>query len=855
MTDRSGRSTTSTLSRLLAHWHADPIIGPNIAAWDHQPARQPVYAPFPENLHPGLISALGRQGITALYSHQIQAWQSVLAGQHTAVVTGTASGKSLCYNLPVLNTLLVNPTARALYLFPTKALAQDQYAALEHLLSFLPQAAGQRIPLGIYSGDTPAGDRPSVRSRARVIFTSPDMLHTGVLPHHTLWKEFFVNLQFVVVDELHIYRGIFGSHMANVLRRLRRICRFYGSQPLFLLASATIANPGELAGKLVEAPVTVIDRDGSARGPHDFIIYNPPVVDRDLGLRRSHTLESVRLAQSLIQAGLQTIIFGRSRRTVELLLNYLREALQGTFHQVHGYRSGYLSTERREIERSLRDGSASAVVATTALELGIDIGGMGAAVLAGYPGTIASARQQAGRAGRATDRALAVLVASPDPLDQFLAHHPDYLFERSPEQALVNPDNLLILLAHLRCSAFELPFNAGEGFGSISPETLAEFLDLLEESGVLHASGNRYFWMADRYPAGDISLRSASPDSVILQAVEDDNRQTVGVVDSPSAPWLVHPGAIYMHEGQTFFVDQLDLEQKTATLLPVNSDYYTEPQVDTAVSLIESTASDVAPGCLKNLGEIKVTTRVTGFRQVRWYTRELLGFGILDLPPTDLITQGFWITISDETVARLDAEGLWTNTENDYGPAWQEIRIQVRARDGYRCQVCGSLEIGRPHHVHHKVPFRTFASALEANRLENLITLCPVCHRKVELNVRIRSGLGGLAYTLGHLAPIFLMCDQADLGVHADPQAPLAGAKPAVVLYDMVPAGIGLCERLFQLHDELLARAGELVSSCACADGCPSCVGPGGENGLGGKRETYALIQALSPVARLGEGL
>ena len=548
------------------------------------------------------------------------------------------------------------------------------------------------------------------------MLSNPDMLHTGILPHHTLWKDFFSSLRYVVVDELHTYRGIFGSHMANVLRRLRRICSFYGSKPIFILTSATIANPQELAEKLVEAPVALVDHDGSARGPRDFIIYNPPVVDRDLGLRRSHTLETVHLASELIQSGQQTIVFGRSRRTVELLLNYLHLELADSSRQVHGYRSGYLPSERRAIEQGLRSGRVSAVVATTALELGIDIGSLGAAVLAGYPGTIAAARQQAGRAGRTRESSLAVLVASPDPLDQFLAHNPDYLFRRSPEQALINPDNLLILLAHLRCSAFELPFKRGEGFGNIDGHALSEFLDVLEETGVLHASGEKYFWMADRYPAGDISLRSASPDTVLLRAETDEGSQTIGIVDMPSAPWLVHAGAVYLHEGQSFLVESLDLENKTAHLQNFDADYYTEPQMDTTVNLVSLLTTDPAPGCQKNLGDLKVTSTVTGFRKVRWYTHEILGFGDLDLPPSDLMTQGFWITIMDETVKQLDAEGLWTNNENDYGPDWPRIRNDVRARDGYRCQVCGALEIGRSHHVHHKIPFRSFASRQEANR-------------------------------------------------------------------------------------------------------------------------------------------
>ncbi len=853
-----------SLSTLLSAWQTDPSIASNIAAWRTFPTRPAQFAPFPDDLHPALVDALRARGIGALYTHQATAWQRVQAGQHPVVVTGTASGKTLCYNLPVLDRLLRDPKARALYLFPTKALAQDQKDALNQLVTpntqYPTPNIHPEIRIATYDGDTPAEARAAIRITARLIISNPDMLHTGVLPHHTKWADFFGNLQFVVVDEMHAYRGVFGSHVANVLRRLKRIARFYGASPQFILTSATIANPVELAERLIEETVVLVDDDGAAQGARHFLIYNPPVVNRDLGLRRSVLLESVRLAGDLLQHGVQTIVFARARRTVELILSYLRRSLPSLASppelggieggrggaKVRGYRSGYLPRQRRDIERGLREGQVRAVVATNALELGIDIGGMGAAVLTGYPGTIAGTWQQAGRAGRKNEASLAALVTSANPLDQFLARHPDYFFGRSPEQALINPDNLLILLGHLRCAAFELPFRVGESFGRVEGARVVEFLQFLQEGGVLHQSRDKFFWMADQYPAQDVSLRSASPEAVLLQARDGDEWATIGQVDQASAFWMVHPGAVYLHEGRVYLVEELDLEQRIARLRAVEVDYYTQPRRETTVQLLDKLDEIEARGATKAHGEIAVTTQVIGFRKVRWFTQEQLGLGEVSLPPTELVTTGYWVALTEETVARLREQGMWTSDPNYYGPNWLAQRDKARARDGYRCQACGILEDGRSHHVHHKTPFRAFASYRQANQLSNLVTLCPRCHHRVELAVRMRSGLAGLSFALGHLAPLFLMCDASDVGVHSDPRSPLADGRPAVVIYDQVPAGIGFSERLFELHDELMGRAHELVAACECTDGCPSCVGPAGEGGLGGRQETLAILEALS---------
>lgn len=849
----------ASLDSILADWRTTPTIKACITEWRTIPARPPQFVPLPNELDPALIESLRLAGVQSLYTHQATAWEQARAGHHLVIVTGTASGKTLCYNLPVLDCLLKDPQERALYLFPTKALAQDQVSNLNALVA---------LPVASYDGDTPTGARPSVRAKAHIVVSNPDMLHTGVLPHHTLWAEFLAHLRFIVIDEMHAYRGVFGSHVANVIRRLKRVAQFYGAFPQFILTSATIGNPVELAERLIEEPVVLVDNDGAAKGVKHFLIYNPPIVNRALGIRRSALQESVRLTGELVQRNVQTIVFARARQTVEQILRYLRSSSErGSYNKetggalttpvdfrdevplshsqerIRGYRGGYLPAQRREIERGLREGSVRAVVATNALELGIDIGGMGAAVLVGYPGTVASTWQQAGRAGRGSDASLAVLVASSDPLDQFLARHPDYMFGRSPEQALVNADNLLILLQHLRCAAFELPFQAGHSakFGQVEPEQVAEYLRFLQESGVLHESGGKYYWMADQYPADRVSLRSASAEKVVLQV----DGETIGEVDRESAYWMAHPQAIYLHEAQSYIVDELDLEQGIARMRLSDADYYTEPGSETTVQLIDRLGESGARGAVKAHGEIAVTTQVIGFKKVRWFTHENLGGGILSLPPTELHTTGYWIALNRETTDALRVQGLWSNDSNDYGPDWARRRDQVRARDGFKCGNCGAPENGRAHDVHHKTPFRAFASAEQANHLDNLITLCSNCHRRAELAVRIRSGLAGLGYALAHLAPFSLMCDARDIGVHSDPRSPLGDGKPAIVIYDRVPAGIGFSERLYELHDELLERAYELVAACECEDGCPSCVGPGGENGYGGKREATALLGKL----------
>ncbi len=848
-----------SLQKLLFKWRKDLETAPNLPVWRTTPSRPADLKDFPTDLPPDLTNALHSHGISWLYSHQLQAWESVHRGENIVLATGTASGKTLAYNLPILASLLQNPETRALYLFPAKALAQDQLTGLNSY-----QASIEDLRPAIYDGDTPASQRSAIRKNANIIFTNPDMLHTGILPHHTNWGVFFRNLRFVIVDEMHIYRGVFGSHVANVIRRLKRVAEYYGSSPQFILTSATIGNPQDLASHLIESPVTLVESDGSPRGERHFLFFNPPIVDPALGIRKSSTHESIRLAQDLLDQEVQTVVFARSRRSVEILLTYLqgkRDLVDkdnsspnspSPSSLIRGYRSGYLPSQRREIEKGLRDGKIRLVVATNALELGIDIGGLEAALLVGYPGTIASTWQQAGRAGRGNDPAVAIFVATGNPLDQFLAHHPDYLFARSPEQALINPDHLLILLNHLRCTAFELPFQPGEGFGDLSSERLKEFLNFLVDSHELHLSKDKYFWMADAYPAAAVSLRSASPENVVLHVDDGSAPHILGEVDLSSAAWMVHPRAIYLHEGQQYFVQDLNLSRNIASLIPVALDYYTEPLRKTEVNLMTTLESvpcqgpsGVGEACTKGYGDLKVTTQVTGFRKRAWLGGENLGEEPLDLPPSELQTTGYWLTLSEQTIDALRESGNWTNDPNDYGPGWNHLRDSVRLRDGYRCQVCGVIEsVTRQHDVHHKIPFRQFHSARDANRMDNLITLCQACHHKAEANLRMKSGLAGLASVLGQLAPLFLMCDTGDLGVYTDSTSTVFG-NPFVVIYDQVPAGIGFSQKLFEIHSELLKRAMELVDECECEDGCPSCVGPAGENGVGGKQDTLAILRLI----------
>jgi DEAD/DEAH box helicase domain-containing protein len=838
-----------SIGELLERWHSDNAIYDAICAWRTVPSQNANFRPLPEELHPKLIKVLKSHNIQALYSHQATAWDCIRQGKNIIISTGTATGKTLCYNLPVIDCLFRDHSSHALYIYPTKALAHDQLSVIQKILNGCEDESSISIGASIYDGDTPPHIRSRVRNISRLILTNPDMLHIGILPYHTQWFEFFSNLQFIIIDEVHTYRGVFGSHVANVIRRLKRIVRFYGSSPKYILTSATIGNPIELSEKLIDAQVTLIDQDGSAHGARNFLIYNPPIVNPELGLRASLAQEAFRLVKDLYSCQIQTILFGRSRHMIEMMLKSIQEMTDiipskpnKRNKDVRGYRSGYLPRERREIEHGLRSGDVRLVIATNALELGIDIGNMGAAIIAGYPGSVAATYQQAGRAGRGEEESLAVLITASSPLDQFLAHHPEYFFERSPEQAFINPNHLVILINHMQCAVFELPFEENETFGDIPTSDLFEVLNYLVEAGILHQSNHKYFWKNINYPAEKISLRSTSQDRVLLETDEG----IIGEIDKNSAYWMIHPGAIYLHEAQPFLVEILDLENNVSHLKPFQGDYYTEPKSETTVQLLQVQEQRSVSGANIYVGEILVTNHVVGFQKINWQTREILTEHTLDLPPTNLQTTGYWLNITQEAIDRLREEGVWLGEPNYYGMNWEFQRKLARARDHYRCQLCGAPEIERAHHVHHKIPFRLFTNAQEANDLANLVTLCPSCHHKVESAVRIRSGLAGLSFTIAHLAPLFLMCDSNDLGAFADVQSPLSNGQPTVLIYDQAPGGIGFSRRLYEIHSDLIQNSLSLVEACECNDGCPSCVGPGGEKGEGGKRETLAILKLLN---------
>lgn len=701
--------------------------------------QSPRFAAWPPGLDERLVAALVDSGIARPYTHQADAIAAALARKNVVVVTPTASGKTLCYNVPVLHTILQDASARALYLFPTKALAQDQ---LDELLGLVGRL-GADIGVHTYDGDTSAEARRVVRSAAHIVLTNPDMLHTGILPHHTRWTRLFEGLEYVVIDELHLYRGVFGSHVANVIRRLRRVCQFYGSDPTFILCSATIGNPGELARAIVGEDVVVVDRSGAPTSDRFVVIYDPPIVNPQLGIRQSSLLAGRDVAARLLLSGLQTIVFTGSRLRVELLLTYLREALRerpGAAERVAGYRGGYLPNERRRIEAGLREGSIRGVVATNALELGIDIGSLAASVVVGYPGSIASLWQQFGRAGRRDEPALCVLVASSNPLDQYLAAHPEFIFEAPVERGLIDPDNLFVLGSHLKCAAFELPFEEGEVFG---PHT-EEMLNLLVEDGVLQRARGRYYWMSDSFPAENVSLRTASTDNFVI-IEEGPNPRVIGECDRPSAPLLIHEDAIYIHAGQQYQVERLDWDDKKAYVRPVAVDYYTDAELAVDLKVLDVAASAEGPALTAEHGEVALTFLATIFKKVKLRTHENVGWGRIAIPEETMHTMAAWFAFGPQA-----AEGL------------------------------GRQELA--------------------------------------------AGLEGVAHLARGLAPVFCLCDPRDVGIDVQVRSPHTGL-PTVFLYDLVPGGVGLAPRIFELRRELLGACLETVRSCGCRWGCPACVG------------------------------
>ena len=833
---KAGMSTAITrVHEVLDTFAARDHNGEILTALRHFPAREAQWADFPDWVRPDLASAYAAKGIRRLYTHQAAAAEAVHAGKNVVIVTPTASGKTLCYNLPVLNEVLDNSDARALYLFPTKALAQDQLAELHDL----NQRLDDRFGIFTYDGDTPGDARKAIREKSHIVLTNPDMLHTGILPHHTRWTRLFENLRCIVIDELHTYRGVFGSHLCNVLRRLRRIARFYGRDPQFICCSATIANPGDLASRLLESEVEVLNTNGAPAAEKTFVFYNPPVVNRALGIRRSYINESSRVAQEFLKHDLQTMVFANSRLHTEILLTYLQQAnprLPGKPETIRGYRGGYLPNERREIERGLRDGKIRGVVSTSALELGIDVGSLDTVVMAGYPGTIAATWQRAGRAGRRSGSSCAVLVASSSPLDQFIVRHPDYFFGNTPEHAFIQPDNLEILINHLKCAAFELPIAPSDTFGDVD---LPDLCARLAEAGFLHLAGENYHWTQEAYPADTISLRSVTSDNfVIIDVTGAPN--VIGEIDFPSALVFVHEKAIYLHGGQQHHVEHLDFKERKAYVKRVDVDYYTDAVRHTQVRVLEiaatrrgsestpteqldrssiplapfssstsltSLASFASPASSHSHGDVLVRSQVVGFKKIKFFSNENIGDGKLELPENEMHTTSYWITLER--------------------PLLESLPFTVSER---------------------------------------------------------QSGMFVLLHALESVATLLLMCDHRDLGtaigerppaadsestsavVGAEHAAPLSGTietftpsrmedaisagtkeffEPNLYLFDAYPGGIGFSEPLFRTHDLLMQKTRELISACACEQGCPSCVGPAGDLAPRAKEASLAILDRL----------
>jgi DEAD/DEAH box helicase domain-containing protein len=751
------------------------------------PARDASYAEWPGSLDPRLQQALAARGLSQLYTHQAAAVEHALHGRNVVVTTPTASGKTLCYNAPVLSTILADPATRALYLFPTKALAQDQLAELHDLAGHVNERAGAEIGVFTYDGDTPQDARRAIRTRAHVVLSNPDMLHAGVLPHHPKWAKLFENLRFVVIDELHAYRGVFGSHLANVLRRLHRVCRHYGSNPTFICSSATIANPKGLAERLVERPFELVDESGAPRGEKYFLFVNPPVVNRELGIRRSYLSEARRVASEFLKRHLQLIVFCQSRLSTEILTTYLKEDFDdapGGGETVRGYRGGYLPKRRREIERGLREGTVRAVVSTNALELGIDIGALDVSVMAGYPGTIAATWQRAGRAGRRSGRSAALMVASSAPIDQFVVRHPSYFFDASPEHALVNPDNLGVLLNHIKCAAFELPFTEDERFGR---ENVAEILEYLQEQGFVHRSedesgAGQWNWTSESYPADAVSLRSISSDNFVIVDVTREPT-VIGETDFTSGPSTLHEKAIYIVEGTLYQVETLDFDNRKAFVREVDCDYYTDAIDYTKVRILEVFESDAggAAGGRRSHGEVHVSSRVVGFKKIKFHTNENVGSGELDLPEQEMHTTSYWLTVPRDLMRAM--------------PYGSDDR-----RDG------------------------VIGLSFAMRQVAQLLLMCD------GRDIGISIGAGDDTPATAHASP-------AVVGADLD--------EPRVFVYDNYPGGIGFSEPLFGMHDQLLADTRSLIAGCECDHGCPTCVGPVGESGPLAKQVALAILERL----------
>jgi DEAD/DEAH box helicase domain-containing protein len=789
---RAGNSSTlACVRQVLDTFAARDRDGEILTAVRHYPARDAQWAEFPEWVHADLLAAYNAKGIRQLYTHQAAAAEAVHAGKNVVIVTPTASGKTLCYNLPVLDAVLANDDTRALYLFPTKALAQDQLAELHDLNGRLEN----RVGVFTYDGDTPTDARKAIREKSHVVLTNPDMLHTGILPHHTRWTRLFENLRYIVVDELHTYRGVFGSHLCNVLRRLQRIARFYGSRPQFICCSATIANPGELASRLIEDDVDVLASNGAPAAEKTFVFYNPPVVNRALGIRRSYINEGSRVAQEFLKHNLQTMVFANSRLHTELILTYLQQAnpqQPGKPETIRGYRGGYLPNERREIERGLREGRIRGVVTTSAMELGIDVGSLDTVVMTGYPGTIAATWQRAGRAGRRSGSSCALLVASSAPLDQFIIRHPDYFFGNTPEHAFIQPDNLEILINHLKCAAFELPIGPEEKFGEVNVQDLCA---RLAEAGYLHLAGENYHWTHEAYPADTVSLRSVTSDNFVIIDITGAP-QVIGEVDFPSALTTVHEKAIYLHGGQQYHVEHLDFKERKAYVKQVNVDYYTDAIRYTQVRVLEiaerARANESRPEApaLRSHGDVLVRSQVVGFKKIKFFTNENIGAGQLELPENEMHTTSYWITLERALLESLP----YSISERQSGMFGL---LYALASVATLLLMCDGRDLGTA------IGERPPAPGVENEEFTPM---------------RMEEAVGSAAKEF---------------------------FEPNLYLFDAYPGGIGFSEPLFRAHELLVRKTRELIQACPCDAGCPSCVGPAGDLAPKAKEAALAILDRL----------
>ena len=814
-------------------------ISRNISYYKIQKPKHGEFADFPVQIDKKIVQLFQDRGIGKLYCHQAQALGQIFNNQQTVITTGVSSGKSLIYQIAVLQEWFNHPKSRSLFIFPTKALAQDQKQKMVELIASIETKSKPSI--GVYDGDTPKNKRKIIRKKANFLFTNPDMLHLGILPHHTRWAKFFRNLKYIIIDEIHVYRGIFGSHFSNLMRRLQRIANFYGTRLQFIMTSATVANVKSFANKLIEKDVTVIDKDYSIQGKKHLIIYNPPIINHELGIRRSAKDETLRLAAFFYNANYQSLIFARSRRLVELILNYLHKTIKDGEKRISGYRGGYLPAARRKIESDFRKKIIKTIVATNALELGIDIGSLDAVLVNGYPGSIASTRQEFGRAGRKGREAVAILIASSNLLDQYIVNNPEYLLKSSPEEALINPDNSFILLHQLKCALFEKPFSEDESFGNLDKKELTQYLGLLQKYGIAQKSGDKYYWKSAKYAAENISLRTVSGSNYVIK----EKDKSIGIVDNQSVFWFTHPRAVYLQEGVSYFVKNLDSENKIVSVEKADLDYYTQAQSETEFQLLEEIKKEEVIKAAKYFGKIKVIERVIGFKKIKWTTNEVLGYEDLELPAQKMITTGFWIILSDKVQLELDKKDINLRPRNKYGKKWKQLRKEILKRDEYKCQNCGFQGEKKKLHIHHKKPLQRFKDLKQANRRDNLITLCPSCHKQAEKKLYIQSAMAGLTYLFGHIAPFFVMCAKSDIRVNGDSMNTISRTSPALIIYDAIPGGIGLSEKLFDKYYSLIWQGLSIVNKCQCEEGCPACVGPKAEYGSGAKKQVQEVLKLL----------